>query len=267
MNDDELRRLIHLAGERTSPDADIPSDEIVQRYLLGIATLREKRMVRDALEESSAFRQELREMTAAVDHAAEVNASTQFSLRTPSRSVWRKRATIIIPLALAALVVLSFAIDQFVGPDSGWTLVEKNIEPERLIAMITRGSSEVRESYPTGKEAALAEFRNVLLWTDSGFIIRDHESRPDSSGRRISATIVSTAGAHLGSWTRHVPGSEVSIWVLTIPSRDLRRFDLQTDNSDITWESDWGDYGCLTWIYQTTTGYSALSAVALGKPQ
>ena len=269
-NHRRLEHLIRLAGMDEPVGFAAPSDEIVQRYLLGTASAGERAQVRHAIESSSEFRREILLLAEDVDRACETRVGEAYNVQKTSHPAcvshsrpWFMRLPIALPLAAAATVILALIGRTLLEHESHWTLVESSVEAERLMPLDTRGSGHSPTAYPSEREAAMAQFRHLLRWTDDGF--RFEELPADSvvrmSGQDFRLRLHDQEGRTLGDWSVSVPADSAGIWLLTLPERDLYHMTVYRRKTTAVLKQMVSQGGCIVWTYQTKEGFRAAPSV------
>jgi len=275
MSDDHLEDLIAAAGKAEPSDFVPPANDVVQRYVLGTASPSERKQVREALERSSTFRRSILEMAEDVDRASALGISTSYSGQPLSRldriSRWSQRilrVPVLLPVA-AVILLLMIGVWRSDRPVGLWELVEERLDKEELISLVTRSPGQSSKSYTTARDAAVAEFRSMLKWEDGEFMFPSlpYQQEKSSDGTLITLRLIAEEKFVIGEWTRAVPDSEPTIWLLALPSRDLRRIPEAHGVIDAIWNPGWGLRGCVTWTYKLGNEYYAAPGITFEKPR
>jgi hypothetical protein len=310
-----LNRLIRASREEADDGFIAPSPETITAYLRGTASKQQVEVVKAALTKSPAFRREILAMAQDMDvlAAAEplpgqekgegpvVPDRPMFLERFEERmgyspgydTFWAKLKRWRVPqvyapaAVVAAILVIMIVRVHLMGPvatpPSGlarWTMMEKRVDPGALIGQSTRGvaGGEPKESFPNPRDAALAEFRRILVYRDGAFrlnLIELTKRKPSEQAspldqaaglRTASLEFIDEHGGHLGDYRAEVPildeetGRRPQAWLLTLPSIRLYMLDMISDTLAVGWTGDLEPEGCLTFTYRDKGGYRATKA-------
>lgn len=182
---------------------------------------------------------------------------------------WRRmlRPRIAIPLAAAAMAVF-LLVQYFPVPHRGaWQIADPAVDKGKLIASSTRSPGDIPEkTYTNPLDAALASYRSVLIF-DNGEFRLGAPLPANLIGDTLTVRLIGHEGELVAELQgalprgRDVIRDSVHAWVLTLPSRQLRRMPLQSHSDSIHWLLADGNMGCVTWTYRTDSGHVAVPSV------
>lgn len=248
LDDSTLSRLIRLAGQtRSAADGGV-SDEDVQRYLLGTADAAAVERVRAELESSSEFRRFIRDATADLDSVIRASEATSgIDARQSSSWHW----AIVIPLVAAALLIVSVLPWKTTDKSHPWQLYSSEIEVERLLPLAPRSAQPLRGPHASHESAAMARLRENLSWSGSELTLSPgpEERPPAKDGETYRLRVSLNAGDVLGEWETTVPGDDVRVWMLTLPTRDLYSVTARTGVMNTILYDRLPSAVCVLWTY------------------
>jgi hypothetical protein len=285
-----LDRLIRAARKDPEEGFVRPEAETITAYVLGTANEDQRAEIRAALARSGAFRREILEMmedVAALAHedplADEERAKgiavpdVRELLRQPGgpaitgtrrESTWGRfwrwwAPRLAVPVAAAAVViyVLILHTGTFVRSDLRFV---QQVDAHSL-SFRTRGVDEQSRAWGTAFDAALVEIKSLLEPEgDEQFRLKP-QARSEGftyETRVVTVRLVPAAG-EMASFDLRIPKeidlseSRLTLWVLTLPSRNLYSADVTSNRVEIPWARDAERQGCLTIAYPVDGKYRA----------
>jgi hypothetical protein len=244
--DEILNNLIRWSREGEEIGFERPGDDAIIAYLLGAATPREEKAVREALISSAAFRREILRMAQDMDALAHpdtleskkkavptVTPGLAEFLRAkgesgpglqPAGSFWDKLRTrrlfqayipaIATTIILVSIIVWTASLSEWAGgrPQPAHPALETGgVEVDLLISKVTRDAAETMKerAYSTPREAALAELRLLVEHKEGRFHLRPPETRPQpvKPFRSVSLVLVDELRNEVGRFNVDIPST------------------------------------------------------------
>ena len=280
-DDQELRRLIRLAGKQLEDDFVRPSSDAIEAYLLGTADKDQRDEVRAAMLQSASFRKEMAELAEDLDRLDAPDSKKNFDSAAPADP---DSSATVIPVSVkphkpsflryltAAAAVLLVAISSIYLANRGESfekldavLVTKSLDHSLLESNQTRGKIILAKTLPDGFEAALDAIRRAPS------LFSDKQEFPAPNAQRGYRRLRVIGGdGQLQDFAVVVPDttatsspSELQVWILSFPQYSLYSVQLSDRQQSATTEiPDIGKRWVVsTWL--TPDGYHSEPAVML----
>ena len=266
-----------------------PADDAILHYKRGNANEEETKSVQDTMLKSSVFRAELLSMIKDIEEISdshlEVDDSKLVKTPVPSLSEFlaereAKNSTtsgnvrtsrIYLSLAAAAILIITFIGVQWFSsvPSSSvaeWTNVAQTVEPALLISNKSRaaGIDKIPMRYKSGQEAAMAAFRDALVFRDGLFVAGQTipmSMQSDATRKRV-VRLLDSAGEVIFIHTDYITKENegIQMWALGLPERKLFFLDVVSDTTSVEWTKEMGTSICLTYTYQLSNDHLPVGA-------
>lgn len=301
-----LIKLIRLAMPEQSDSMPEIDENIIVSYVSGTASDDEKSTVREALSSSSEFRQFILDVTEEVEQAELISESEIIEeskkIEVPSyQDIGSKKSNLepdapiteieekIVSVkpelavwysnlfsrpALSYLATAALILIVYIGlvPDSNqWTVAQEEVDPGLLRSMVTRSPSDTT-LYESAKEAAIAEFRNLIEYSNFQFHISTDTERPliTTPFLKISLEIEDEKDDLINIINAEIPvaqlkSSNVQVWFLLLPSRSLYNIDINKGSNQVSWPPVADSVGCVTFTYRDGSSYKAIVGFTVSK--
>ena len=280
-DDQELRRLIRLAGQQLEDDFVRPSSDAIEAYLLGTADKDQRDEVRAAMLQSASFRKEMAELAEDLDRLDAPDSKKNFDSAAPADP---DSSATVIPVGVkphkpsilryftAAAAVLLVAISSIYLANRGESfekldavLVTKSLDHSLLESNQTRGKIILAKTLPDGFEAALDAIRRA----PSLFSDKQEFPAPNAQGGYRRLRVIGGDGQSqdfavvVPDTTATSSPSELQVWILSFPQYSLYSVQLSDRQQSATTEiPDIGKRWVVsTWL--TPDGYHSEPAVML----
>ena len=280
-DDQELRRLIRLAGQQLEDDFVRPSSDAIEAYLLGTADKDQRDEVRAAMLQSASFRKEMAELAEDLDRLDAPDSKKNFDSAVPADP---DSSATVTPVGVkphkpsflryftAAAAVLLVAISSVYLANRGESfekldavLVTKLLDHSLLESNQTRGKIILAKTLPDGFEAALDAIRRA----PSLFSDKQEFPAPNAQGGYRRLRVIGGDGQSqdfavvVPDTSATISPSELQVWILSFPQYSLYSVQLSDRQQSATTEiPDIGKRWVVsTWL--TPDGYHSEPAVML----